>query len=235
MQFIYFTPLVFQTLVYPCTWIAFRFFTHIRIRGLEHVRGMKNGALFAVNHSSELNPILVPATLPFLSRLMPMFYVSRETAFYLRDGKKRFSLKQILYGGTFFKLWGAYPATVGLGDYDLALRHHIKILNDRRSVCIFPEGKITRGGFIGEGKPGVAHLLWRTGVPVIPVAIRGDYRITLREIFLRKRTITVSYGAPIASSEVFETALKEGRPPTLEELKNATSLIMARIRVMWEA
>lgn len=234
MQVLYMVPLVFQTLVYPCTWIAFRFFTHIRIRGLEHVRDMKNGALFAVNHSSELNPILVPATLPFLSRLMPMFYVSRETAFYLRDGKKKFSLKQIFYGGNFFKLWGAYPATVGTGDYELALRHHIKILNDGRSVCIFPEGKITRDGLVGEGKPGVAYLLWRTGVPVIPVAIHGDYRITFRELLLRKRIITVSYGAPVTSSEVFETARKEGRSPTLEELKSATSVIMERIRALWK-
>lgn len=235
MQVLYMVPLVFQTLVYPCTWIAFRFFTHIRIKGLEHVRGMSNGALFAVNHSSELNPILVPATLPFLSRLMPMFYVSRETAFYLRDGKKKFSLKQIFYGGNFFKLWGAYPATVGTGDYELALRHHIKILNDKRSVCIFPEGKITRDGLVGEGKPGAAYLLWRTGVPVIPVSIRGDYRITLREFLLRKRTITVSYGAPITSSEMFEGALKENRQPTIEELKTVTGHIMARIRTLWEA
>jgi 1-acyl-sn-glycerol-3-phosphate acyltransferase len=235
MQFIYFAPLVLQTLVYPFTWIAFRFFTRIRIEGLEHVRGMKNGALFAVNHSSELNPILIPATLPFLSRLMPMFYVSREKAFYLSDTKKRLILRWIFYGGNIFKLWGAYPATVGTGDYDLALRHHIKILNNGRSVCIFPEGKITRDGLIGEGKPGVAYLLWRTGVPVVPVAIRGDYRISFREFLFRKRTITVSYGVPIASSGVFETALKEGRPPTLEELKNATNLIMARIRALWEA
>ena len=234
MQLLYTVPLIFQTLVYPCTWMMFRFFTHIRINGLGHVRGLKNGALFAVNHSSELNPILVPATLPFLSRLMPMFYVSRETAFYLRDGKKKFSLKQIFYGGSFFKLWGAYPATVGTGDYELALRHHINILNSKRSVCIFPEGKITRDGLVGEGKPGVAYLLWRTGVPVIPVAIRGDYKITLREFFLRKRILTVSYGKPITQSEVFETVLKEGRPPTLEELKSATSLIMARIRTLWE-
>lgn len=235
MQLLYMVPLLFQTLVYPCTWIAFRFFTHIRIKGLEHVRDMKDGALFAVSHSSELNPILVPATLPFLSRLMPMFYVSRETAFYLRDGKREFSLKQVFYGGNFFKLWGAYPVTVGLGDYELALKHHIKILNDGRSVCIFPEGKITRDGFVGEGKPGVAYLLWRTGVPVIPVAIRGDYRITLRGFLSRKRTITVSYGAPIISTEVFGIAFKENRPPTLEELKAVTSLIMSRIRTLWEA
>lgn len=234
MQLLYTAPLILQTLVYPCTWIAFRFFTHIRIRGLEHVRGMKNGALFAVNHSSELNPILVPATLPFLSRLMPMFYVSRGTAFYLRDGKKKFSLKQIFYGGNFFKLWGAYPVAVGLGDYELALRNHIKILNDKRSICIFPEGKITHDGFVGEGKPGAAYLLWRTGVPVIPVAIRGDYRIAFREFILRKRIVTVSYGAPITASEMFEIALKEGRPPTIEELKSVTSLIMARIRALWE-
>lgn len=230
MPLIYYSPLILQTLVYPYTWVALRFFAHIRIRGLEHVRGMKSGVIFAVNHTSQLDPILIPATLPFLSRLMPMFYVSREKNFYLNAGEKDSIFVKIFYGGNFFKLWGAYPATVGTGDYEIALRNHIRILNNKRSVCIFPEGKRTRNGFLGEGKPGAAYLLWKTGSPVIPVAIHGNYKLSFYDFISRKAAITVSYGKPILPADVYTTAIKEGRAPTLEELKDATSLIMSRIQ-----
>ena len=73
--------MILQTLVYPFTWIALRYFADIKVLGRENLYSMKHGAIFAVNHSSELDPILVPATLRPMSRLMPMFYISRERSF----------------------------------------------------------------------------------------------------------------------------------------------------------
>jgi 1-acyl-sn-glycerol-3-phosphate acyltransferase len=40
-------------------------------------------------------------------------------------------------------------------------------------VCIFPEGKITANGQINPFKQGVQHIVQRTPVPVIPMALRG--------------------------------------------------------------
>lgn len=222
------TPFILQTLVYPFTWVAFRFFVKIRILGKENIRGHKQGAVFAVNHASELDPILIPATLNPFSALMPMFYIAREREFYEKQG-----LIKYFYGGLFFKIWGAYPATVGAGDYEHALRHHIKILERGKSVCIFPEGGKTRDGKINEGKSGVAYLLWRTGRPVIPVAIHGHYGMGVSDFLGRSCMIAVSYGKPITREELFG-ADAERTPPTREELKAATHTVMSRIREMYE-
>ena len=40
-------------------------------------------------------------------------------------------------------------------------------------VCIFPEGRLTGDGEVGEFKAGVERILARTPVPVIPMALRG--------------------------------------------------------------
>jgi len=228
MIFFAITPFLLQTFVYPFMWVALRFFVKIRIFGRDNIQGHKSGAIFAVNHASEFDPILIPATLNPFSTLMPMFYLARERAFYKKQGFVKY-----IYGGTFFKIWGAYPVLVGTGDYEQALKHHIRILERGKSVCIFPEGGKTKDGNIGEGKPGVAYLLWRTGRTVIPVAIHGHYGMGLGDFFGRTHMIAVSYGKPITREELFGKNA-EKLPPTHEDLKAATQVIMSRIKGMYE-
>lgn len=100
-RFFYIPPLILQTIVWPLTWFLFHFFGHLSVRGLSNLKDLDRGVIFASNHSNELEPVLLPASLPFLSRLMPMFYTSREHKFYTDFGWRKY-----IYGGTFFKLWG---------------------------------------------------------------------------------------------------------------------------------
>ncbi|WP_104041762.1 MFS transporter [Vibrio hyugaensis] len=46
-------------------------------------------------------------------------------------------------------------------------------LNNDEVVCIFPEGRLTSNGELGEFRPGVEKILKRTPVPVIPMALKG--------------------------------------------------------------
>jgi 1-acyl-sn-glycerol-3-phosphate acyltransferase len=46
-------------------------------------------------------------------------------------------------------------------------------LRDGELVCIFPEGRLTRDGNIGEFRPGLTRIVTETPVPVIPIAISG--------------------------------------------------------------
>jgi 1-acyl-sn-glycerol-3-phosphate acyltransferase len=46
-------------------------------------------------------------------------------------------------------------------------------LHDGDLVCIFPEGKLTSTGEMNEFKGGVAKIVERSKVPVIPMALRG--------------------------------------------------------------
>lgn len=223
-----FLPFVLQTMMWlvarPLLWV----FTGITVSGKEHTQGLKN-ALIAVNHLSDLDPILIPATLGPFSPLMPVFSVALERSFYKRPWPLNY-----LYGGVVFNMLGAYSVAIGTkGDYEHTLKSHIRILEQGGSVGIFPEGKRNQDGVVGEGKVGTAYLLWRTGVPVVPVAVHGHYRMYPRNFFARSHTIAVMYGEPITRKELFgDDAIQ--RTPTQEELKRATDVIMSRIRAMYE-
>lgn len=216
-------PWILQTLIWIPTRITLRFFTSVKIEGWENVSKLPKGIIFALNHSSELDPILLPASFPFFSKFSPTFYTSREPEFYKRSG-----WRQHFYGGTFFKAWGAYPVFVGKHNYDVSLSHHIGFLKDRSSLCIFPEGQKTRDGLVQEGKGGVTYLAWKANVPIVPVYIRGVFEMTTGDFFLRRRKITVSFSQPIFPAELFPN------PPelslTIDDFKTATQKVMSALK-----
>lgn len=59
------------------------------------------------------------------------------------------------------------------GLMKLAFNRISEALAEGELVCIFPEGKITETGDIGQFKSGVIKILERDPVPVIPLALRG--------------------------------------------------------------
>lgn len=228
MNFFAITPFLLQAFIWIPTWVVLRFFGKIVILGKENIHRHKHGAIFAVNHSSQLDPILIPATLNPFSPLFPMFYLSRERSFYKKSG-----LVKYIYGGLFFKIWGAYPAVAGSGDYEHALKNQLSILDKGKSVCVFPEGRRNLEGGVKEGKPGVAYLSWRTGRLIIPVAIRGHLEMGPGDFFARKHQITISYGSPVTREELFGVNA-ELVSPSHEDLKAASQVVMSRIREMYE-
>ncbi|UMM05760.1 MFS transporter [Vibrio campbellii] len=57
--------------------------------------------------------------------------------------------------------------------YKRAFEQIEQALNNDEVVCIFPEGRLTSNGELGEFRPGVEKILKRTPVPVIPMALKG--------------------------------------------------------------
>ncbi len=216
----YVTPLILQSLI----WIPIRFlfwlFIRFEVRGLEHLEKIseKKGIIFASNHTSELDPIILPAGLPFLSRFMPIFYTSREKSFYIKSG-----YRQNIYGGVIFKLWGAHAVYSGLKDYEKSLVNHIKLLNAGKSLMIFPEGRISKDGQIGEARGGVAFLSEITNCPIVPIHITGAYQITLKEILTRKRKVTLTFGESITIKK---------KEKAIETYKEIAEMIMRKVEVL---
>ena len=54
-----------------------------------------------------------------------------------------------------------------------AFDHISEALQQGEVVCIFPEGRITADGELGEFKTGVTRILERDPVAVVPLALRG--------------------------------------------------------------
>lgn len=78
--------------------------------------------------------------------------------------------------GWFFKMANAIPIAPAHEDKQLMQSAFDKIaeeLENGKVICIFPEGKLTPDGKIGEFKKGVEKIVERSQVPVIPLALKG--------------------------------------------------------------
>lgn len=172
-------------------------FSRMEVKGLENLNSIHGPVIFVANHTSELDPILLPAALPMFSRFSPMFYVSREKSFYQPT-----PLKRMLYGGLFFEIWGAHPTDVGINNYHLSLKNHLEILKRGYPVFIFPEGDKSFDGTLHEGKGGAAFLSHQTGAPIVPVAIHGAWNTNFLDFFKFKYRYSLSFGTPIYPNDL---------------------------------
>lgn len=57
--------------------------------------------------------------------------------------------------------------------YKQAFEQIEQALHNEEVVCIFPEGRLTSDGALGEFRPGVEKILKYSPVPVIPMALKG--------------------------------------------------------------
>jgi 1-acyl-sn-glycerol-3-phosphate acyltransferase len=74
--------------------------------------------------------------------------------------------------GQLLRLYGVIP--VHRGDYDRSLfTRLISILKSGRPLLIAPEGGRSHDTAMRRAKPGIAYVVEKTGVPVLPVAIVG--------------------------------------------------------------
>jgi 1-acyl-sn-glycerol-3-phosphate acyltransferase len=84
----------------------------------------------------------------------------------------------------------------GLATVEAALAR----LSGGRSVVIFPEETRTRTGELSEFKRGAALLALRSGLPLLPVALAGTFRILPRgSLSMSPGPVVVAAGRPIES------------------------------------
>src|SRR6267143_6769261 len=128
----------------------------LRVSGLENLP--KSGAMiFCANHTSHLDAAAILAALPKKIALEVTTVAARD-------------------------VWGERPMrrligrvttnSVSLsrkGDFAAGFRMLDKVLGEGRPIIIFPEGKRSVSGEMGEFKPGAAMLAVRNGAPIVPV------------------------------------------------------------------
>jgi 1-acyl-sn-glycerol-3-phosphate acyltransferase len=119
----------------------------------------------------------------------------------------------------FITRFGAFPVKRGAGDR-AAIRATLKILEEGKILGIFPEGRRSKTGEIGPGKPGAAMFALKSNAQVIPVAIIGNYRFFQR--------MTIVFGKPIDMSPY-----REGKIDS-NTLKIVTDKIMDEIKALYE-
>ena len=86
--------------------------------------------------------------------------------------------------GQLLRLYGVIP--VHRGDYDRSLfTKLLSILRSGRPLLIAPEGARSHKPGLLPAKPGIAYLVEKTGVPILPVAIIG----TTEDFWQRARRV----------------------------------------------
>jgi 1-acyl-sn-glycerol-3-phosphate acyltransferase len=164
---------------------------HVRVAGRENIPA-RGGALLVTNHQSMLDPWMIGIALK-----RQIHFMARETLF--KGG----------LGQYIFETTNAFPVRRGRAD-SVAVREAIRRLNCGYLVNLFPEATRTTDGTIGPIAAGVAIIVHRAKVPVIPVVIDGAFEAWPRDRkFFRYSGIRLRYGQPIAYSELEDLSADE--------------------------
>jgi 1-acyl-sn-glycerol-3-phosphate acyltransferase len=140
--------------------------------------------LIAANHQSFLDPPLVGASLPF-----EIAFVARKSLF-----------TNPVFGGV-IRACRAIPLDRDEADLG-AIRRALATLAEGRKLLIFPEGTRSADGRLLPAKAGAGLLALRSGVPVVPVRIRGARDVLPRgsAVPLGGARIRLRFGPPIPAA-----------------------------------
>jgi len=184
-----------------------RVLTRVEFEGLENIPA-EGGVIFATNHMSRLD--------------IPLLLINPRrtdlTALVADKYQRHWLFKFIVNTG------GGVWLDRSKADFG-AFREAARILKEGRPLGIAPEGTRSNIGQLLEGKAGTALLAYRTGAPVVPIAITGTEHSVRDILLLRRPRLKASFGAPIII-EPFERDQREAA------LQRYTDEIMCRIAAM---
>ena len=145
----------------------------------------RGGVLLVSNHQSYLDPVLLGVRVR-----RPLSYLAKSELF----GNRGFTW--------LIRSLGAFPVRQGSGDVG-AVKQTIERLREGHALNIFPEGSRTDNGQMLPLEKGVALVIRKAEVPVIPVAIQGAYRAwpKNRSVF-HPAPIRLLYGPPMDLSKM---------------------------------
>jgi len=138
-----------------CVWLVSHLFYRVRIEGRDNVPEA-GGALVVANHVSFIDGVLLILFFPHPIRMVARADSAHRWLF-------RWLAKDL---GTIFIEPGKRSVVESVRNVREALR-----AGD--FVCIFPEGRITRSGEMGEFRSGFLSMLKETGAPVVPIFLAG--------------------------------------------------------------
>jgi 1-acyl-sn-glycerol-3-phosphate acyltransferase len=191
------------------------------IKGLENIP--KRNFILASNHQSYLDlyingGLCVPKRFHFIGQI---------------DSWKGIA-------GLFIRLYYRMAGVINLDRKNENSRKEVidkatEVLRNSEILIMYPEGKRSLDGKLQEGKLGVAKIFLKTGVPILPVGIKGTSELLPPHGKLKiKKIVVVNIGKPLYFEKELKEAenLKEDSEEYLEVLKKITSEIMSNIATL---
>lgn len=204
----------FQALSYWPFYSILKFFTHYKVYGQENLKGLEKGPIiFASNHASYVDGPICAAAMPrYKGELYP------KTLFPIRFlASGRYFKWQYFPISWYVHLNGSIKVWKGTGrPLKEVLKETIIALNNNQHVWIYPEGKRTPDGRLGQGKRGVACLHQETGAPIVPVAIKSTLDVLSPKTLLGTKILTAHIGKPIYS--LGNVSLEEGTAKVMQAI-----------------
>ncbi|HSQ20657.1 MAG TPA: lysophospholipid acyltransferase family protein [Blastocatellia bacterium] len=164
-----------------CRLVAWSIFARIRVSGTENVKADQN-YVYMANHSSLIDTPALFAYLPHQFRIM-----AKKELFY------------VPFMG--WHLWSAGNFPIDRSDPRKTVKSLRRVIDGVRagkSLAVFPEGTRTLDGRLQEFKQGAFKIAVRAGVPIVPVSIRGTFKLLPKTTLApRPGRVDVIIGKPI--------------------------------------
>ncbi|HZI18751.1 MAG TPA: AMP-binding protein [Pyrinomonadaceae bacterium] len=198
---------------FPVTWFRVAFFyavvlpitcvlCWVRVRGREHVEGLRGPALFVSNHVTFVDHALILSALP--GRIRRRFAVAQEGERLRRwrrspGGAPTWTrlrrLAQYYLVVTIFNTF-SLPQKSG---FRRSFRFAGETVDRGNSVLVFPEGTRTDDGRLKPFRSGTGLLALDLDIPVVPVRIDGLFELKRegRRLFAAPGSVAVTFGEPV--------------------------------------
>lgn len=112
------------------------------------------------------------------------------------------------------------------------VKEAISVLKKGDILIIYPEGRRSINGEIQRGKLGAARIFLKTGVPILPVGIKGTFELLPPKGKLKiKKIIKINIGRPLFFEKEFQTSknLAEDSKEYQQFLQKITNKTMEKI------
>ncbi len=182
----------------------FHIFYRLDIKKKYHLRS-KGPFIVVANHTSFFDSILIGCIFP-----IPLQYLAKEELF--KNKFFSFIIKQL----------GAVPISRTKKNGGAGLMKALNIIRAGGSILLFPEGTRSCDNNLLPAKPGTGFIIHHSGVPVIPVFIKGIRGSRKKDtIFLRPKRIFIIIGEPVVfNSDSYENISYR----VMEEIKKLSLL-----------
>ncbi len=202
-------PISYWAVVWFIRLCLFLYVRGPKVEGLENVP-KTGGAILVSNHLNNADPCVIPGV--FKRRIITM------------AKKEMFKWPGI---NLLFRAIGAFPVDRQGADI-AALREAQHVVTDGLLLLMFPEGTRSRDCQLHRGFPGTALVAYRTGAPIIPVAITGTENLPWPWLFVRPfigPRVTVRIGKPFYPPKAERITSQAAKDATDEIMLHVAELL----------
>ncbi len=198
---------------------------NVKVNGREHIP-LNAQCIVVANHASHLDMGLVKYALgEYGQRLSAL----AAADYFFDTPKKR----------TYFEEFTNLIPVDRSGSLESSLRLAEQALREGRIILVFPEGTRSGNGELQEFKHGIGYLQSKSGLPVLPLYLKGTHRsLPKGGVFPSHRRLSVKIGQVIPSAFLAEQCAGKNRIETYQivsdRLRDALESLRDGTRYPWD-